>query len=61
MFFDPYKHPEDTVKAFDKFTQVFELRYEAQFPDPPKVSMLLDAGHLHTTTEDPNPKLNLTQ
>lgn len=23
--------------------------------------MLLDVGHLHTTTEDPNPKPNLTQ
>ena len=39
LFFDPDKHPEDTLKAFDKFTQAFELRHEAQFPDPHKVSI----------------------
>ena len=30
LFFDPANHPDDTLKAFDDFTQVFELRYEAQ-------------------------------
>ena len=39
FFFSPDKHPEETVKAFVEFCQVFELRYEAQYPDPPKLSM----------------------
>ena len=39
LSFDPDCHPEDTLKAFDEFVQRFELRYDAQFPDPPKVSM----------------------
>jgi hypothetical protein len=36
LFFDPDKHPEDTLKAFQEFIQTFELRYHAQYPDPPK-------------------------
>ena len=39
LLFDPDKHPDDTLKAFNEFTQAFELRYEVQFPEPPKVSM----------------------
>ena len=39
LFFDPDQYPEDTLKAFEEFTQLFELGYDAQFPDPPKVSM----------------------
>ena len=39
VYFDPDNHPEDTLKAFEEFVEVFELRYDAQFPDPPKVSM----------------------
>ena len=64
MFFNPDKHPEDTLKAFDEFTQAFELRYEAQFPDPPKVSMnaaIESWKFAHTTTENPNPKSNLAK
>ena len=37
--FDPDEHPEDTLKAFEEFIKVFELSYDAQYPDPPKVSM----------------------
>ena len=32
-------YPEETLKAFEEFIDTFELRYDAQFPDPPKVSM----------------------
>ena len=64
MFFDPDEHPEDTLKVFNEFTQAFELRYEAQFPDTPKVSR--DTAiecwkSAHTTTANPNPKPNLVQ
>lgn len=64
MFFDPDCHAEDTLKAFEEFTQTFQLRYDAQFPDPPKVSM--DAAierwkFAHTTTNNPNPKPNLAE
>ena len=64
LFFNPNKHPEDTLKVFDEFTQAFELRYAAQFPDPPKVSM--DAAierwkFVHKTTANPNLKPNLAQ
>ena len=64
LFFDPDKHPEDTLKAFDKFTQAFELRHEAQFPDPHKVSIYAAIERwkfAHTTTANPNPKPNLAQ
>ena len=64
LFFDPQKHPDNTLKSFNEFTQSFQLRYTAQFPDPPKVS--LDSA-LHqwkitnTTTDDPNPAPTLAQ
>ena len=37
--FNPEDHPADTLKAFNEFTTTFEFRYEAEFPDPPRVSM----------------------
>ena len=64
LFFDPDKHPEDKLKAFDKFTQAFELRDEAQFPSPREVSMYAAIERwkfAHTTTANPNPKPNLAQ
>ncbi len=39
LHFDPDLHPDDTLKAFNDFIQSFYLRYEAQYPDPPKVSI----------------------
>ena len=39
LYFDPDQHPEETLKAFDEFTEDFLLRYDANHPDPPKVSM----------------------
>ena len=64
IIFDPDKHPEDTLKAINEFIQVFDLRYNAQFPDPPKVS--LDASIerwkvANTSTETPTPKPNIEQ
>ena len=39
IYFDPDKHPKDTLKAFKNFCIRFELRYEAQFSEPPKTAM----------------------
>jgi hypothetical protein len=38
LYFDPDIYPDDTLKAFNKYIQLYELRYDAQYPDPPKVS-----------------------
>ena len=64
IFFDPDKHPEDTLKSFEEFCQVFELRYDAQYPDPPKVSM--DAAIQrwkvqNASDETPEPRPTLEQ
>ena len=64
LYFDPNEHPEDTLKAFEEFIQAFELRYNAQYPDPPKVSM--DAAIerwkvANITAENPNLRPNLEQ
>ena len=63
LFFDPDLHPDNTLKAFEDFIQDYDLRYDAQYPDPPKVS--LDSAiqrwkYRNTTTEvaDPKPKLD---
>ena len=42
MYFDPDIYPDDTLKAFNEYIQMYEIRYDAQYPDPPKV--LLDAA-----------------
>ena len=39
LYFDPDLHNEDTLKAFNEFIQMFELRYNANYPDPPRMSM----------------------
>ena len=39
IFFNPDKHPNDTWKAFKQFCNRFELRYSAQFTDPPKTAL----------------------
>ena len=59
LFFDPDEHTDYTLKAFNDFIDLFELRYNAQFPDPPKLS--LDAALMrwkitNTTEDQPNPK-----
>ena len=62
LHFDPDSHPKDTLKQFREFCRLFELRYDAQFPDPPKSSMDAAISRwvvLKTTTENPNPKPNI--
>ena len=41
-FFDLDEYPKNTLKAFNDYVELFELRYNAQFPDPPK--SLLDSA-----------------
>ena len=38
LYFDPDLHPDDTLMAFNEFVQDFELRYDAKYTDPSKVS-----------------------
>ena len=64
IFFDPDEHPEDTLKAFKEFCQTFELCYNAQYPDPPKVSInsAIQRWKVENATEDaPDPKPSLAQ
>ena len=38
IYFDPDLCPDNTIKAFEDFIQVYQL-YDAQYPDPPKISL----------------------
>ena len=64
LYFDPNDHPDETLKAFDNFAQMFELRYDAQFPDPPKVSLdgAIQRWKVENAVEgQPEPKPSLEQ
>ena len=57
LFFDPDKFPDDTLKAFAEFVEDFELRYDATFPDPPKVSLDAAIQRWKMVHEDAKPTL----
>ncbi len=64
LYFEPDNHPHDTLKVFNEFCDTFTLRYNALYPDPPKVSM--DAALArwkveNRTTEAPDPTPTLPQ
>ena len=64
IFFDPDQHTKDTLKSFKSFCTRFQLRYEAQFPDPPKTAMdsAIQRWVLgNTTTENPKPVCSVAQ
>ena len=64
LFFDPDDHPENTLKAFQELIHRFELRYDAMYPDPPKVSLEAATERwkiIETTPENHSPKPNLEQ
>ena len=64
LHFDPNEHPENTLKAFQEFIQRFQLRYDALYPDPPKVSLeaAIERWKIsQTTPENQSPKPNLEQ
>ena len=57
LCYDPDQFPENTLKAFNEFTQAFELRYRAVYPDPPKVSMDVLIERWKLEHEDAKPNL----
>ena len=64
LYFDQDKHPENTLQMFNEFCDKFVLRYNALYPDPPKVSM--DAAIARwkveqTTAENPEPSPTVQQ
>ena len=64
IYYDPDKHPHDTLKAFKAFCIRFNLRYDAQFPDPPKMAMdsaIQRWKLLNRTTEIPDPTPTVDQ
>ena len=64
LFFGPDDHPENTLKAFQELIHRFELRYDAMYPDPPKVSLEAATERwkiIETTPENHSPKPNLEQ
>ena len=64
LYFDPDKFPENTLKAFNEFCNTFLLRYNALYPDPPKVSIEAALSRWkfeHSTTENADPRPTLEQ
>ena len=64
LYFDPDEHPEDTLKVFNEFCDSFTLRYNALYPDPPKVSMDSAIARWkveNATTEVPDPRPTVAQ
>lgn len=57
LYFDPDLHPDATLGAFNEFTQCFELRYDAQYPDPPKVSLDAAIERWKLANDDAKPSL----
>ena len=57
LFFDPDIHPDDTIKAFEEFLIDFNLRYEASYPDPPKVALDAAMKRWELTNVDKKPTL----
>ena len=57
LIFDPDLHPDDTLKQFNLFTKRFELRYNAQYPDPPRVSMEAATERWKIANPDAKPTL----
>ena len=55
LYFNPDDHPDDTLKPFIEFSQDFELRYAAAYPDPPKVSLDTAIQRWKITHESKNP------
>ena len=58
LYFDPDIHPNDTIKAFNEFLVDFELRYDASYPDPPKVSLDAAMKRWELTNVDQKPSLD---
>ena len=62
IYFNPEEHPKDTLKEFKEFCKLFSVRYNAQFPDPPKASLDVALARWtiqHRTEAEPNPQPTL--
>ena len=59
LCFDPDQHPDATLKAFNEFVESFELRYDALYPDPPKISLETAIQRWRLTQDDDKTKLNV--
>ena len=57
LYFDPDLHPDDTLRPFDEFIQSLELRYDAQYPDPPKTSLEAAIERWKLANDDKKPTL----
>ena len=58
LYFDPDLHPDDTLRAFDEFIQSFTLRYDAQYADPPKVSLDAAISRWKLINDDKKPTVD---
>ena len=64
LYFDPNENAENPLKAFNDFCDTFLLRYDALYPDPPKVSLeaaITRWTYGQRTVANPDPKPNLEQ
>ena len=50
-------YPDNTLKKFNEFIQTYQLRYEAQYPDSPRVSM--DSAIERWKLTNPDTKLDM--
>jgi hypothetical protein len=61
LYFDPNSYSDDTLKAFNEYIQQYELRYDAQYPHPSKVSLDAAIERWKLTTEAKDVKIDLEQ
>ena len=55
--FDPDRHTEEALKSFNEFVQMFDLRYKANYPDPPRASMETAIERWKIANKDEKPSL----
>ncbi len=58
LYFDPDLHPHDTLRTFDEFIQSFTLQYDAQYHDPPKVSLDAAISRWKLINDDKKPTVD---
>ena len=61
LCFDPDDHPDATLKSFEEFILSYELRYNAQYPDPPRTSLEVAIQRWKLTQEGNDPKPTMAQ
>ena len=61
LYFDADIYPDYTLEAFNQFIQLYELRYNAHYSDPPKVWLNAAIERWRLTTEVKDAKIDLEQ